>query len=196
MPGKKKPRDNVSHIRVSSIGNDYCSSGYGEIERTNPAEIAIKVVNLCAEDLLGIHKDDPETDHEKRDFFMAVGMTLLQMAQPNDECMYRPLVRTLECWKQALNDYEDDKKKHDEKKAELDAVQEDVPKHHEDILKNIGWMWKEMQRLHVIVRGNVEQIMSQEILDMVGEVSKLVDKINDKEREEKNAETIESEKTE
>jgi len=169
----KKPREGVYHVTVTSIGNDFFSAGFKRIERTNPAEIAINLVNICAEQMLGfMHDDDPEDDHKKRDFFMAVGMVLMTMAHPMDKCLYRPLKSTLAHWQEALNDWEQDEKKFDAKKADLSIKTENIVEAYKDFALELKALWEMLVKLHEKTTNEITDDVKKEMHDLMQETVK------------------------
>ncbi len=118
MPSKKI-RENVFHVRVGAIGTDTFSASYGRMENTNPAKLALSLVNLCTTDLLHCNPDKPGDDKMRRDFFMAVGLYLIQMAVPTDEANGKPLKDILAQCELLLNQWEMDAPKRD---AEFDKL--------------------------------------------------------------------------
>jgi hypothetical protein len=109
----KKIRDNVFHVRVGAIGTDTFSASYGRMENTNPAKLALSLVNLCTTDLLHCNPDKPEDNKMQRDFFMAVGLGLVKMAEPNDVASAMPLKDIVAKWDILLNQWEMDAPKRD-----------------------------------------------------------------------------------
>jgi len=168
----KKPREGVYHATVTSIGNDFFSAGLKRMERTNPAELAINLVNLCAEQMLGLMHDDPEDDHNKRDFFMAVGMVLMTMAQPMDKCLYRPLKSTIDHWQEALNDWEQDEKKFEAKKAELSFETENIVEAYKDFALELKALWEMLVKLHEKTTNEITDDVKKEIHDLLQETVK------------------------
>jgi hypothetical protein len=112
MPSKKI-RENVFHVRVGAIGTDTFSASYGRMENTNPAKLALSLVDLCTTDLLHCNPDKPEDNQMQRDFYMTVGLCLVKMAAPNDEANAAPLKDTLAKCELLLNQWEMDAPKRD-----------------------------------------------------------------------------------
>jgi hypothetical protein len=117
MPSKKL-REGVCHATVSSIGTDWFSASFKRIERTNPAEIAVNLVNLCAQQFI-VDTDEEKAEHVRRNFLMACGMTLLAMAQPVEKVLDAPMKDTISKWELALNDWEQDDAIRERKGPEL-----------------------------------------------------------------------------
>jgi hypothetical protein len=118
MPSKKI-RENVFHVRVGAIGTDTFSASYGRMENTNPAKLALSLVNLCTGDLLHCNPDKADDNKMQRDFFLSVGLCLVQMAVPNDEANAKPLKEILAQCEVLLNQWEMDAPKRD---AEFDKL--------------------------------------------------------------------------
>ena len=82
----KKRRDDVSHVTITSIGNDYFSQGFKRIENTNPALLALNMANIASQAFV-FEKDEKKQDHARRDFLLAVGAYLVKYSCLTDEAL-------------------------------------------------------------------------------------------------------------
>lgn len=184
MTSKKEPREGIFHANISNVGTDFFTGVPVQIEKTNPAEIALDLVDICARYMLGEFDDsEMQQDKQKRDFFMSVGMALLAMAHPANDTLYITVKHLISQWDRAINDWENDDAKHDAKVAELDEKTENMLDEHVDMVAEIACLWKRMLYLHNKLKIKLKSEISMEINDEILELSKVVSEIDLKAKE-------------
>lgn len=119
----KKPRDDVYHVTITSIGTDYFSQGYKRIEDTNPAVIVLNMANIASRAFV-FDKDEKEQEHARRDFLLAVGAYLVKYSCLTGEALKMTVGDLVGKAESLMTDWEQDDAKRKELEEKIKKAKE------------------------------------------------------------------------